>query len=290
MVVHEFEIAGVRLDSTTASGYHTAIVDQVMQYGHSKDHRPDLVQLKLMMAVAEPHGQVIASQIHSGKKADDPLYVPLMQRVRSIVGCSGLLYTGDCKMAAFETRAEIVAHHDDYLTVLPLTGETREQMDSWIEAIVDGEQDATLIWDAERLLGGGYEFSRPLTGVIDGQSVAWTERVQLVRSSSLARSQSQALEGRLQAAEAALQQLTPEPGRGKRQIREEGKFTDAVEEIVSRYRVTGLLQVSWQREEPVKTSYVGRGRGGPNQPMGLLRVRQPKRGPRDETCVCQHHA
>jgi len=266
VVVHEFEIAGVRLDSTTASGYHSAIVDQVMQYGHSKDHRPDLAQLKLMLAVAEPQGQVIASQTHSGEKADDPLYVPLMQRVRSIVGCSGLLYTGDCKMAAFETRADIVAHHDYYLTVLPLTGETREQIDTWIGAVVDGEQDATLIWDVERLLGGGYEFSRPLSGVIYGQPVEWTERVQLVRSSWLARSQSQALEKRLQSAETALQKLTPEPGRGKRQIRKEGKLTEAVEEILSRYRVTGLLQVSWQREEQVKTRYVGRGRGGPNRP------------------------
>lgn len=266
VMVHEFEIAGVRLDSSTASGYHRAIVDQLMQYGHSKDHRPDLAQLKFMLAVAEPQGQVIASQIHSGEKADDPLYVPLMQRVRSIVGCCGLLYTGDCKMAAFETRGDIVAHQDYYLTVLPLTGETREQIDSWIGAIVDGEQEAMLIWDAERLLGGGYEFSRLLAGVSDGQPVEWIERVQVVRSSSLARSQSQALEGRIRDAEAALQKLTPEPGRGKRQIREEGTLTEAVEEIVARYRVTGLLQVSWQREEQVKTSYVGRGRGGPNRP------------------------
>lgn len=271
VVVHEFAIAGVRLDSTTASGYHNAIVDQVMQYGHSKDHRPDLAQLKLMLAVAEPQGQVIASQVHSGEKADDPLYVPLMQRVRSIVGCSGMLYTGDCKMAAFETRADIVAHNDYYLTVLPLTGETREQIDSWIGAVVDGEQEATLIWDDERLLGGGYEFSRSLTGELDGQSVSWTERVEVVRSSSLARSQSQALEKRLQSAETALQKLTPEPGRGKRQIREEGKLTEAVEEILSSYRVTGLLQVSWQREEQVKTRYVGRGRGGPNRSTRLER-------------------
>lgn len=266
VVVHDFEFDGVRLDSTTASGYHQAVVGQVMQYGHSKDHRPDLTQLKLLLAVAEPQGQVIASQLYSGEHADDPLYVPMMERVRSLVGKTGVLYTGDCKMAAIETRADIVAHHDYYLTVLPLTGETRDQMETWIRALVEGEQDAMLIWDAERLLGGGYEFTRSLTGLSDGHPLTWTERVQVVRSMSLAHAQARALEARLQSAETALQKLTPAPGRGKRQLREEGALQEAVDAILSQYRVTGLLQVSWQQDEQVTTRYVGRGRGGPHRP------------------------
>jgi len=272
VVVHEFEFDGVRLDSTTASGYHQAVFEQVMQYGHSKDRRPDLTQLKLMLAVAEPQGQVIASHLYSGEHADDPLYVPMMERVRSIIGKTGLLYTGDCKMAAFETRIHIVAHHDHYLTVLPLTGETREQLDTWIGAIVDGEQEATLLWDGERLLGGGYEFTRPLTGQYDGQPVTWTERIQVVRSTSLAHAQSRALDERLQSAETALQKLTPTPGRGKRQIREVGKLHEAIEAILVQYRVTGLLEVAWQKKEQVKTSYVGRGRGGANRPTRTVRT------------------
>jgi transposase len=287
VVVHAFEFAGVRLDSTTASGYHRAVVEQLMQYGHSKDHRPDLAQLKRMLAVAEPQGQVMASQLYSGEHADDPLYVPMMERVRSLVGKTGVLYTGDCKMAAFETRADIVAHHDYYVTVLPLTGETRDQTDAWIGEIVDGEQDATLVWDGERLLGGGYEFTRPLKGMSDGQPVTWTERVQVVRATSLAHAQSQALESRLQSAEAALQKLTPAPGRGKRQIREEGKLREAMEALLSQDRVTGLLQVSWQKEEQVHTCYVGRGRGGPNRPTRPERkVRYViTRVQRDETAI-----
>lgn len=264
-MVHAFEVDGVRLDSTTACGYHRALVEQVMQYGHSKDHRPDLAQVKLMLAVAEPQGQVMASQLYSGEHADDPLYVPMMQRVRALVGKTGVLYPGDCKMAAFETRMDIVAHADDYLTVLPLTGETREQMDAWIGELVDGEQAATLLWDGERLLGGGYEFTRSLTGTSDGQPVTWTERVQVVRSTSFAHAQSQALDRRLQAAETALQKLTPAPGRGKRQIREEGKFQEAIAAILSQYRVTSLLQVAWRQEEEVTMRSVGRGRGGPNR-------------------------
>src|SRR5207249_345461 len=40
----------VRLDSTTASSYGAVNEDGLLQLGHSKDHRPDLGQLKVMLA------------------------------------------------------------------------------------------------------------------------------------------------------------------------------------------------------------------------------------------------
>lgn len=91
MTVYDLAQESVRLDSTTTYGYHTPDEDGVMQHGHSKDHRPDLPQLKLMAAAAEPSGQIIACDVHPGNAADDPLYVPLIERVRQIVGRSGLL-------------------------------------------------------------------------------------------------------------------------------------------------------------------------------------------------------
>src|SRR5580765_1909103 len=99
-----------------------------------KDHRPDLPQLKVMAAAAEPSGHLIAGDVPAGQCADDPLYTPLLQRVRGIVGRPGLLYAGECKMVALTTRAEIAAHHDFYLMPLPRTGETATQVDSWITA------------------------------------------------------------------------------------------------------------------------------------------------------------
>jgi len=112
VTVYECTLAGMRLESTTSYGYHRVTDEGVMQRGQSKDHRPDLPQLKVMAAAAEPSGHLIACDVHAGQCADDPLYTPLLQRVRGIVGRPGLLYAGDCKMAALRTRAEIAAHHD----------------------------------------------------------------------------------------------------------------------------------------------------------------------------------
>lgn len=267
VTVYDLVLTGVRVDATTGSGHHQAHPDGLMQYGHSKDHRPDLTQFKLMAAAAEPSGQLLASDIVAGQCADDPLYTPLIRRVRHLLGRRGLLYCGDCKMAALATRADLVGNGDYYLTPLPLTGETAEQWEGWVNVIVDGEQMATLIWDCKILLGAGYEFERPQTATWqDAQGnahpVSWSERVLVTRSLALAQPQQASLEQRLAKATTALLGLTPPPGKGKRQIREEAVLRQAIQQTLERYRVQDLLTVEWEPETTTITHYRGRGRPG----------------------------
>jgi transposase len=170
-------------------------------------------------------------------------------------------------MAALATRAEIAAHHDFYLMPLPRTGETATHVESWITAIVEGVQEATLLWDGERMLGAGYEFERPLRALVDGAPVCWTERVQVVRSPTLAQRQQATLEKRLAVAEEELRALTPPPGRGKRQFRDADALQAAMTRVLERHDVAGLLTATWERHETTVTGYVGRGRGGPYRPI-----------------------
>lgn len=267
VTVYEIELAGVRLDSTTGSGHHTPEGGGLMQHGHSKDHRPDLAQVKLMAAAGEPSGQLLASDVEPGNRADDPLYVPLIERVRRIVGRSGLLYAGDSKMAALKTRAHIAANDDYYIVPLPRTGTTGEMFDEWVEAIVAGEETATLVWDeaGERLIAAGYEFTRTHAAPVDGETVTWDERVLVVRSSSLVKRQEAGLEKRLQNAETKLDTLTPEPGPGRRQIRDEVELREAITAILTQHRVAECLDVTWEREETTETRYKGPGAPGPNR-------------------------
>jgi len=265
-IIHEVKLNGVRLDSTSSYGYQAVETDGPMQHGYSKDHRPDLAQLKLMMAVAEPSGEVIASDVVAGNRADDILYLPLLRRVWRIVKQVGLLYTGDSKMAALNIRAAIVGHRDFYLTVAPRTGKIAAAWESWLDPIVEGEQTAKLIWHDEQLLGAGYEFTRPQTAIVDEMVVKWVERVQIVRSPTLAAKARVSLENRLQKATTALLALTPDVGRGRRQIRDEATLQKAIAQIMKRYQVTGLLQANWQAEITRKVTYIGPGRPGANRP------------------------
>jgi len=154
VVVYDPEVTGIRVDSTTTYGYHTPVEGGVMQYGHSKDHRPDLAQVKLMTAALEGSGHMVACAVLPGQRADGALYRPVIARVRQMLGRKGLLYTGDCKMAAFATRADIAGHGDYYL--VPLPEQDRETIDHWIDQIVAGDlPSAELLWDKERLPAAG---------------------------------------------------------------------------------------------------------------------------------------
>jgi len=210
----------------------------------------------------------LAGDIHPGNAADDPLYLPLYRRVRELLGETGLLYAGDCKMAALETRAEIAANGDFYLTRLPLTGEVQAQFTKWVEAALTGEQAGNLIEirrDDERV-GMGYEFERLQSAVVGTTEHTWTERVQIIRSEAAAESQAAALQQRLDNAEAALRSLTPPPGPGRTQFATGWELEQAIAAILTEHDVEGLLQVSYERQETSRTKFVGRGRGGPNRP------------------------
>src|SRR6267143_2139893 len=117
--VYDLSIQRVHVDSTSASAYTSVSEEGLFQFGHSKDHRPDLPQVKVMQAVLDPLGMPLATDVVSGERADDPLYVPCIERVRASLGRSGLLYVGDCKLASRDTRAWIAGQGDYYLCPLP---------------------------------------------------------------------------------------------------------------------------------------------------------------------------
>jgi len=263
--VYALETTQVRMDSTSTYGYHQVTEDGVMQYGYSKDHRPDLPQLKLMAALGEPAGQWVASDVHPGQQADEGLYVPLYQRVREVLGQTGLLYSGDCKMAPLATRARFVAGQDYYLTRLPRSLVSVDEWQAW-EAQRDACEELSLFWVNDEVCGGGCEWTRTLSAEVGEQTVSWGERLQWVYSPTMADQQCQGLEVRLQHAEAALWALTPAPGRGKRVVWDEATLQTGITAILERYQVRGLLEPRWEVVETHQTRYVGRGRGSATRP------------------------
>ncbi len=94
----------------------------------------------------------------------------------------------------------------------------------------------------------------------------WLERVQIIRSEVLAKSQAAALQRRLDKAEAAVRGLTPPPGPGRTQFITGWELERAVAAVLAEHQVEGLWEVKFESEETSQTKYVGRGRGGPNRP------------------------
>ena len=117
--VYDLSVETVRLDTTTASSYRAPTTDGLFQFGHSKDYRPDLPQVKISQAALDPLGMPVSTSVVSDNRADDPLYVPEIKQVQTYLSKSGLLYVGDSKMSSIETRGYLAKSENYYLCPLP---------------------------------------------------------------------------------------------------------------------------------------------------------------------------
>lgn len=258
--VYDLKRGPVRLDSTTAAVYHDTEGNSLFRHGHSKDHRPDLPQFKVMLGALDPMGMPVATLVIAGNEADDGLYVPAIRHARQVVGQGGRLYIGDTKMDALATRAFVQAGGDYYLMPLAQTGEVPQLLNGLLQPVWNGQQPLERIYaptdeesdnkgaETKKLLALGYEVTRSQEAVVEGQPVAWEERVLVVYWPSLAKRARRGLAQRLDRAEQALQALTPLRGRGHRQWDDLEALRARVQTILKKRRVEGLLEVSYVEE------------------------------------------
>ncbi len=261
--VYELKASRIRLDSTTASAYCGVNEEGLFQFGYSKDHRPDLAQVKLMLSTLDPLGMPVATEVLAGNKADDPLYCPAINRVRNTLNVRGLLYIGDCKMAAIANRAFLVAGDDYYLCPL---SETQYPSSVWQEVLEPVEKKIQELTDIyydyangkTAKIAQGFEQESIVQTEIDGIPLSWTERRLFVRSMAAASSGKKSLLTRLKKAQEQLDELKKSP-KGKKLKNELNSWQQAAETIVRQYQVQDLLQLNYEvtTHKRVKRGYRG---------------------------------
>ncbi len=261
---YDLTVEKVRLDATTAATNHDPDKHPLFQLGRTKQdtYAP---QFKLMLGALDPLGLPLATDLVSGEKADDPLYVPVYERIHSILNRCGILYIGDSKMGALKTRATIVRDNNFYLMPLSMTGDTPKLLDKLLSGLQNGTYETSDIFLPEDLpenpeespkpelaIAKGFEIPVERRATLDGEEIIWTERICCVQSCAFEASQSKGLEGRLANAEQALKNLTPPPARGKKQYHEEAPLRSAADKILKRYKIEGLITYTVERQESTK--------------------------------------
>lgn len=236
-----------RVDTTTANSYVATLGELgYFQFGHSKD-RDDLPQVKVAMATLDPLGLPVTTLVVPGNCADDPLYVPEIQKVQHAFGQGGKTFVMDVKGAALATRAFLAGSGDYYLCPLSETHLSAEQRRVLLQPVWQGRQALRQVFrpaeegEAEELLAEGFSFDVRLVAEVNGRPIAWTERRWLVRSLAFAAGQHKQLERRLHQAEEELAGLN-ERKQGKKR-HGAAQLQAAAEAIVQQQRVQGLLHV-----------------------------------------------
>ena len=254
---YDLKTERVCLDTTTASAYVSP--DGLFQFGHSKDHRPDLPQVKISLSVLDPLGLPLTTTVVAGNAADDPLYLPEIVKVHRSIGHSGLLHQGDCKLASLENRAQIVALQDYYLCPLSARQMPAAELDRLLAPVWSGQQVLQDIYpqaltsdelepELDERIATGFETSIELSGKDQsGKLQRWRERRLVVRSLSWVAAQTRSLDQRIKRAQAEIAALN-ERKQGKARLQSEALAQAAAQRIAETHRVTEFLQIEVQME------------------------------------------
>ncbi|MEO1791697.1 MAG: DUF4277 domain-containing protein [Cyanobacteria bacterium J06629_19] len=259
--IYDLPVECVRLDTTTSSGYRPVEADGLFQFGHSKDYRPDLPQVKISQSALDPLGLPVSTSIVSGNQADAPLYIPEIKKVQQSLQSSGLTYVGDSKMAALKIRGYLAQSQNDYLCPLSEKQVSKADLAELLAPVFRGEERLTQVFspdvtgaapsseaitaaECERI-AEGFTLTMPQSIGTGAEQFSWREQWLVVHSLKYAKRQQKGLDSRLENATDALTQMN-QTGRGHKRLSLE-QTTQTANQILQRYRVKDLLQVAYEQ-------------------------------------------
>jgi transposase len=143
--ISEFDIDTTRLhnDSTSIS-VHGAYRDAdgtaragkptpVITHGHSKDHRPDLLQLVWILTVSADGAVPIAYRLADGNTVDDPTHVPTWDGLVALLGRVDFLYVADSKLCSRQAMGHIAGRGGRFVTVMPRSRKEDAAFRDWLQ-------------------------------------------------------------------------------------------------------------------------------------------------------------
>ena len=251
--LYELPTAVTRHDSTTVSVYQEAgDEDSLIGYGHSKDHRPDLAQFKVMLSTLDPLGLPLTCQMLNGKRADDGLYIPSYDQTIATLGHRQFLAVGDSKMGAIATRAYLAAGGSYYLCAFREPAADGAGLSQWVQTALTrankwqaveqvDEQTGEIKTIAHLYLWERQQSHRhPQTG----ESHTWTERVLVTHSLALQAGLKTKREQARQRLYAQLDSLARPAKQGRKRYRQQEELAQEVTTLLNRYHLDGIVSVT----------------------------------------------
>ncbi len=271
---YELPTDKARSDTTSFSVYHQPRTEtdeeNLLNFGYSKDRRPDLVQYRQMLATLDPIGLPLLGATLPGNKTDESDYLPTWRQLAQIIGHKDFLFLADSKASTWNNRASINQEGGIYCFPLAMSQPRPKLLSQWVAHPPTVVQEIYLNSEAESESPIGQGFEVPLGSLWcnkeNQQWYRWSERWLVVCSYALQQRQLKSLSARLSKAELAMEKLAQKPPQ------DEVVLQTKVETILKRYRVKELLLTSIEKKISYQKVYQGAGRGSENR--SYRRVRQ----------------
>jgi len=228
-------------------------------YEYSKDHRPDLKQLLVVLTTSSDGAVPVAFRSADGNTNDTTTHLETWQELCRAAGRSDFLYVADSKLCVTEVMEEIDHGGGRFVTVLPRSRREDGQFRRWLQ----GHQvDWELVIDRphprrKRAPRDRWWVVRAPLPSMEGWPVIW------VKSSLLAQSQHQSRHNRIAAASEELEELDRIllTGRG-RAPKTPDQIQKRIDAVVRRLRAQDYLVVEIRAEAEHRFRQTKRGRPG----------------------------
>lgn len=250
--VEEFavELEELHNDSTTVTfhgDYETAERESVLRgskrlaitFGHNKDHRPDLKQLLYILTISKDGGVPVYFQVDNGNVSDDKTHRSTWDLLRRLTGVNDFLYVADCKLATSENMSYIHNNGGRFLTVLP---RTRHEDRIFRSNLMSGKINWKHIYDkidceTDKIIDRYSIDVRPSISV-EGYRLIWFHSTRKAELDAVSRA------NRIDRALNDLAELRRKLNSPRTRYRLRANVAEAVEDILSKRSVSGLIKVS----------------------------------------------
>ena len=226
-------------------------------YGYSKDHRPDLKQLLLILTTTDDGHVPVAFRCEAGNVADVSTHQQTWDELNALTGRTDFLYVADSKLCSGEVLEYIARKGGRFLTVLPRSRREDTSFRRWIvthevpwETVRDrkgrrGSRDIWRVWRSD-------------LPSLEGWPVTW------VYSSRLARKQSNRRQERIDGAKQQLERLQASMSSPRSRLKNRSVIYERLKRILTKFNVTRYLRVTVGSEETHTYRQKGPGRPGPD--------------------------
>lgn len=150
IAVTNLDLRQIHNDSTTIKAYGKipgrTRSGLKLEYGHSKDHRPDLKQLVYTLTISADGAVPIHYKTYEGNRTDDTTHIETWNMLFKITGNPSFLYVADSKVCTEKQLSHIVGQGGRVVTIIP---ETWKETQTFKEELRKKIKNRSIIWRRE---------------------------------------------------------------------------------------------------------------------------------------------
>jgi transposase len=226
----------------------------------SKDHRPDLKQLLLILTMCADGNVPVAFRCTDGNASDSRTHIETWNALRAVAGRADFLYVADSKLCSRENMDYIHRAGGRFVTVLPRTRLEDQEFRKWIQTHTP---DWECVWDRPNPRSGDgprdrwYVYRAPLLSA-EVWSIVW------VWSALLTLHQEARRRRDIAAAIEELNELRQRLAGGKTRLRGAAEIDLQIKTLLDKHHVNRYLKISRTVREEHVYKQTRRGRPGPD--------------------------